>query len=128
MRSLSRPVLFLIGSVLAPVLLFAQNQPPADPLDALKTQEYWSVYDVLRDSGKLDSDTVTHSVLLHEPVKDRVVCLAARRSYLSRSRSDSSSQARHHRSPRRNRQPYGFVHRPFDFFPQSPAITLPAAP
>jgi Cu2+-containing amine oxidase len=67
MRSLSRPVLFLIGSVLAPVLLFAQNQPPADPLDALKTQEYWSVYDVLRDSGKLDSDTVTHSVLLHEP-------------------------------------------------------------
>src|SRR5262245_11952764 len=73
MRSLSRAVLFLIGAILAPVLLFAQSQPPAHPLDALKTQEYWTVYDVLRDSGKLNSDTVTHSVLLHEPAKAKVL-------------------------------------------------------
>ena len=43
------------------------------PLDALKTQEYWAVYDVLRDSGKMQDDTVTHSVLLHEPAKDKVL-------------------------------------------------------
>jgi len=73
MRSLTRPALVLICSVFAPVLLFAQNRAPTHPLDALKTQEYWAVYDVLRDSGKIDSDTVTHSVLLHEPAKDRVL-------------------------------------------------------
>jgi len=73
MRSLSRPALVLICSVFSAALLVAQNQAPAHPLDALKTQEYWSVYDVLRDSGKIDSDTVTHSVLLHEPAKDRVL-------------------------------------------------------
>jgi len=73
MRSLSRPALVLICSVFSAALLAAQNQAPAHPLDALQTQEYWSVYDVLRDSGKIDSDTVTHSVLLHEPAKDRVL-------------------------------------------------------
>jgi len=73
MRSLTRPAFVLICSVFAPMLLFAQNRAPTHPLDALKTQEYWAVYDVLRDSGKIDSDTVTHSVLLHEPAKDRVL-------------------------------------------------------
>ena len=73
MRLLSRPALLLLLSSIAPLLLCAQNQPPTHPLDALKTQEYWTVYDVLRDSGKLDADTVTHSVLLHEPAKDKVL-------------------------------------------------------
>jgi primary-amine oxidase len=72
MRFVSWLVFFLNCAALAPALL-AQNQPPAHPLDALKTQEYWTVYDVLRDSGKLDPDTVTHSVLLHEPAKNQVL-------------------------------------------------------
>ncbi len=60
-------------TILFPLLLPAQNQSAQHPLDALKTQEYWTVYDVLRDSGKIDKDTVTHSVLLHEPAKDKVL-------------------------------------------------------
>ena len=72
MRCVSRLVFFLNCMAFAPVLL-AQNQPPTHPLDALKTQEYWAVYDVLRDSGKLDPDTLTHSVLLHEPAKSKVL-------------------------------------------------------
>jgi len=72
MRSLSRLLFFLNCLVLAPALV-AQSQPPTHPLDALKTREYWTVYDVLRDSGKMDSDTVTHSVLLHEPDKNKVL-------------------------------------------------------
>jgi primary-amine oxidase len=51
----------------------AQSTPPSHPLDALKTQEYWTVYDVLRDSGKVPPEAVTHSVLLHEPPKDKVL-------------------------------------------------------
>jgi len=58
---------------LFPLLLRGQDQPVQHPLDALKTQEYWVVYDVLRDSGKMDSDTITTSVLLHEPPKDKVL-------------------------------------------------------
>ena len=40
-------------AIFFPLLLRGQNQPPQHPLDALKTQEYWVVYDVLRDSGKM---------------------------------------------------------------------------
>src|SRR5713226_9417892 len=60
-------------AVFLPLLLLGQNTTAQHPLDALKTQEYWAVYDVLRDSGKIDADTVTHSVLLHEPAKDKVL-------------------------------------------------------
>src|SRR5260221_13304076 len=59
--------------ILFPLLLPAQNQPAQHPLDALKPPEYWTVYDLLRDSGKIDKDPVTHSVLLHEPAKDKVL-------------------------------------------------------
>jgi primary-amine oxidase len=60
-------------AIFLPGLLYGQNQPPQHPLDALKSHEYWDVYDVLRDSGKMDADTITTSVLLHEPAKDRVL-------------------------------------------------------
>ncbi|HSC46090.1 MAG TPA: hypothetical protein VLC94_09675, partial [Candidatus Acidoferrum sp.] len=56
-----------------PALLLAQSQPPTHPLEGLKTQEYWAVYDVLRDSGKMQPETATISVLLHEPAKDKVL-------------------------------------------------------
>src|ERR1700675_2210750 len=74
MHRLSQKIFALIPfAVFFLLLLPAQNQPPQHPLDALKTQEYWTAYDVLRDSGKIDADTVTHSVLLHEPAKDKVL-------------------------------------------------------
>jgi len=74
MRSFSQKTFALaLITILFPLLLPAQNQSAQHPLDALKTQEYWTVYDVLRDSGKIDKDTVTHSVLLHEPAKDKVL-------------------------------------------------------
>jgi hypothetical protein len=38
---------------LAPAFVGAQTHP----LDALKTQEYWTVYEVLQASGKIDKDT-----------------------------------------------------------------------
>ena len=67
-------VLFLaVAFLFSTSQISAQDQPVRHPLEALKTQEYWTAYDVLRDSGKMDSDTVTHSVLLHEPLKDKVL-------------------------------------------------------
>src|SRR5215470_17253384 len=53
--------------------LSAQSTPATHPLDALKTQEYWTVYDVLHSSGKMDPETSVHSVLLREPAKDKVL-------------------------------------------------------
>jgi primary-amine oxidase len=49
--------------------LLALAQSPHHPLDALRTEEYWTVYDVLQASGHLDEDTHYASVLLHEPAK-----------------------------------------------------------
>jgi primary-amine oxidase len=57
----------------AAVLAAAQTPVVQHPLQALTSQEYWAVYDVLRDDGKLDADTFVPSVLLHEPSKDRVL-------------------------------------------------------
>lgn len=54
-------------------LAAAQTQSAQHPLQALTSKEYWAVYDVLRDGGKLDADTFVPSVLLHEPPKDRVL-------------------------------------------------------
>ena len=64
-------ILFLVGA-LTPALAFAQTQP-VHPLDALTMQEYWTVYDVLQASGKIDKDTSYATVLLHEPAKDKVL-------------------------------------------------------
>ncbi len=60
-------------SLLAPAFAAAQTQPPDHPLDALKSQEYWTVYEVLQASGKIDAGTYYASVLLHEPPKDKVL-------------------------------------------------------
>jgi primary-amine oxidase len=42
-------------------------------LDALQTSEYWTVQEVLQQSGHMDADTAYASVLLHEPPKDQVL-------------------------------------------------------
>lgn len=63
-------------SVLLCVFLFpfvALAQKAKHPLDALRTDEYWAVYDILQASGHLDNDTHYASVLLHEPAKDVVL-------------------------------------------------------
>src|SRR6202034_1874638 len=51
----------------------AQNRAPHHPLDALTTDEYWTVHDVLEQSGHLTDKTLFSSVLLHEPAKDKVL-------------------------------------------------------
>lgn len=47
------------------------------PLDALRTGEYWTVYEVLQASGRMDPETLYASVLLHEPPKDTVLAWKA---------------------------------------------------
>lgn len=54
-----------------PLLGLAQNAQ--HPLDALRTDEYWTVYDVVQESGHLDGDTHYASILLHEPAKNAVL-------------------------------------------------------
>ena len=53
----------------------ALSLPPSvhHPLDALTPEEYWKVYTVLRDGGKLAEKTVFSSILLREPVKAEVL-------------------------------------------------------
>jgi primary-amine oxidase len=67
---LSRLVSLLFG-LLFPLLAFGQTSQ--HPLDALRTEEYWTVYDVLQSSGRVDEDTRYISVLLHEPEKSVVL-------------------------------------------------------
>lgn len=57
----------------ASALAWAQSPQTTHPLDALSSQEYWTVYEVLKASGRIDSDTGYASVLLHAPPKDRVL-------------------------------------------------------
>jgi primary-amine oxidase len=52
---------------------FLRAQTPQHPLDALRTEEYWTVYDVIQANGHMDEDTHYASVLLHEPAKDVVL-------------------------------------------------------
>jgi primary-amine oxidase len=58
------------------VLVFpfaGRAQNVTHPLDALHTEEYWTVYDVVQASGHMDDETHYASVLLHEPAKDVVL-------------------------------------------------------
>src|ERR1700689_3198026 len=53
--------------------LGAQTRAPQHPLDALTTDEYWTVHDVLQQSGHLTDKALFSSVLLHEPDKVKVL-------------------------------------------------------
>jgi primary-amine oxidase len=61
--------------ILTAVLLvpFALAQTAKHPLDALTSEEYWTVRDVLQASGRMDSEMAWASVLLHEPTKAAVL-------------------------------------------------------
>jgi primary-amine oxidase len=43
------------------------------PLDALTPEEYWKIYKILYDAGKLEDKTIFASLLLHEPPKSEVL-------------------------------------------------------
>ena len=60
-----------LGVLFSPFV--ASPQEPRHPLDALRTDEYWTTYDVVQASGHMDTDTHYASVLLHEPAKDVVL-------------------------------------------------------
>lgn len=67
---------FLSCFVVFPCLLLAisvRAQKVQHPLDALETQEYWAVYDVIVASGHLAGETHFESILLHEPPKSSVL-------------------------------------------------------
>jgi primary-amine oxidase len=53
--------------------LSGQSKAPQHPLDGLSTDEYWTVHDVLQKSGHITDKTLTSSLLLHEPAKDKVL-------------------------------------------------------
>ena len=55
-----------------PGILDAQSKT-THPLDPLRTEDYWAIYDVLQSSGHIDADTLFASVLLHEPPKEKVL-------------------------------------------------------
>jgi primary-amine oxidase len=48
-------------------------QTPQHPLDGLTSTEYWTAYEVLRASGKVDADTRYPMVQLKEPPKEEVL-------------------------------------------------------
>src|SRR6201996_3501327 len=63
----------LIALLAAGSSVSAQNAVPPHPLDALTTHEYWTVHDVLIQSGRINDKTLFSSVLLHEPDKNKVL-------------------------------------------------------
>ena len=51
----------------------AQGRSPQHPLDSLTSEEYWTVHDVLQQSGHMTDKTLVASLLLHEPLKSTVL-------------------------------------------------------
>jgi primary-amine oxidase len=68
-----RILVLVAAPFMVAALAVAQVQTPQHPLDALKTAEYWTVYEVLQASGRMNADTFYASVLLHAPAKDKVL-------------------------------------------------------
>ena len=64
-----------VAGILVPLVLSASAQTKAvhHPLDGLTTEEYWSVHDLLRNSGHWTEKTLVASLLLHEPDKSKVL-------------------------------------------------------
>jgi primary-amine oxidase len=65
----------LVMGIVTVVSLYAHAQQayPRHPLDGLSTAEYWTVHDVLAQSGHLTENTFVCSLLLHQPAKDVVL-------------------------------------------------------
>jgi len=65
------PGLMVLSTLATPG--FAEEEKTHHPLDALTTQEYWTVHDILRESRNWTDKTLVASLLLHEPPKDKVL-------------------------------------------------------
>jgi primary-amine oxidase len=57
------------------------QSPATHPLDGLTSQEFWTLYDVLRQSGRTDSAAQFAMVQLHEPPKAEVLAWKAGASF-----------------------------------------------
>jgi primary-amine oxidase len=75
LKKIAKTLLYgLIAACTCMASLHAQSgRTPKHPLDALTTSEYWTVHDVLEQSGHLTDKTLFSSVLLHEPNKNTVL-------------------------------------------------------
>jgi primary-amine oxidase len=73
MRALA-PLLLVVALVLPGS---AGAQAPQHPLDGLSLAEHWVVYDVIRDSGRIDGNTRYAGVALREPPKAEVLAWKA---------------------------------------------------
>ncbi len=74
MRSSNLPLYrLLVASLALATSLLAQSTKPQHPLDALTTDEYWAVHDVLFKAGHLNEKILVSSLLLHEPDKAKVL-------------------------------------------------------
>jgi primary-amine oxidase len=72
MKTVSMALLFAF--LLASTAAFAQNPAtPSHPLDPLTLDEYWTIYDTVKATGKVAKEDHFASVLLHEPDKKDVL-------------------------------------------------------
>jgi primary-amine oxidase len=62
-----------LSAFLALAAISTAAQTAKHPLDGLTAPEYWTVYDVLKSSGKVDANTRFPFMSLHEPAKDEVL-------------------------------------------------------
>jgi primary-amine oxidase len=71
----TRTALLSMGVLLTLIALSPalKAQDPKHPLDSLTSPEYWTTYEVLRASGKVDADTRYPMVQLKEPPKEEVL-------------------------------------------------------
>ena len=70
---MSARFVWLTAAVCLVTLRGAAAQTPAHPLDALTAEEYWTVFEVLKASGKVDQQTRYPAINLQEPPKAAVV-------------------------------------------------------
>lgn len=70
---MTKKVLMHVVSLALAAPLWAQSAVPQNPLDGLTTKEYWTVHDVLEQSGHMTDKTLVSSLLLHEPDKSTVL-------------------------------------------------------
>jgi len=65
---------FLAVIVAAPLaLVLSAAEAARHPLDALTFQEYWTVFETMKASGKLDANSRFAGINLHEPPKSEVL-------------------------------------------------------
>jgi primary-amine oxidase len=64
---------FTFPALLLLAVIPVHAEPARHPLDALTVQEYWSVFETMKASGKFDSASRYAGITLHEPPKAEVL-------------------------------------------------------